>query len=134
MLAKDHGVKVNVNEEMDNVEVRWMFRPDPLGSATATMEASPGAFREVRGDHFYAVIVRSQKFQHSKLIGEIKPEDVTNIVRVRSHVGILAGALAEEVNERFGDNLNPEEVARAAIEAFLEMVSDQKRALLQSTH
>lgn len=131
MLAQDHDVKVNLNEEMDNVEVRWMFRPDPLGNHTATMESAPGVFKEVRGQHFYAVIVRSEKFNHSKMVGEIAPEDVTNTVRIRANVGVLAGALAEELNERFADNLNAEEVARAAIEAFQEMISDQRRAFLQ---
>lgn len=127
------GGRVNVNEEHDNVEVRWMFTPDPRGPHKATAQVRPGVFSEISGRHSYVVLVRSRRMPHSKLIGEVSPEDVTNQAKVRRHVGILAGALAEEVNERFRDNIDPSEVARAAVAAFAEMIADQKRALLQTT-
>lgn len=131
--AADGATKINVNEEMDGVEVRWMFEPSPVGKHSATMEASPGVFREVRGDHSYKVIVRSVRFPHSKMVGEIRPEDVTSIAKIGKHVGILAGALTEELNERFSDNVDPAVIARNAVEAFKEMMQDQRRALLQAT-
>lgn len=135
MLASDPKTeRVNKNAELDNVEVRWMFRPDPVGPHEATTETSPGVYRQVRGHYTYNVIVRSEKFIHSKLIGELKMEDTTTMPKMRNKIGLLAGALAEEVNERFGDNHNPEEVARTAAAAFLEMVSEQKAAFLQNTH
>jgi hypothetical protein len=127
------GGKTNVNQEHGNVEVRWMFTPDLNGPHTATMEAQPGVFREVRGRHTYSVLVRSKRLPHSKLVGEIAPEDVTSLPKIRRHVGILAGALAEEVNVRFKDNIDPSEIAKAAVEAFAEMAAEQKNALLQST-
>lgn len=134
MLASDPANhRVNVNEEMDNVEVRWMFRPDPLGKHEATVQVQPGIYRQVRGQYTYSVLVRSEKFKHSKMVGEIAPEDVTNLQKTRRHLGILAGALCEELNLRFDDNLDPSEVARAAIAAFQEMVDEQKAALLQNT-
>lgn len=126
--------KVNVNEEMDNVEVRWMFHPDPLGPHEATVEPSPGVFRTVRGRHAYTVVVRSTKFPSSKFMGEISPEDATNIPKMRRNIAILAGALTETMNERLHDNVDPSLVARTAVQAFLEMVSDQKRAILGETH
>lgn len=127
------GGNVNVNREHGNVEVRWMFTPDPAGPHHATLEASQGVFREVRGRHTYSVLVRSRRMPHSKLVGEIAPEDVTSLPKIKRHVGVLAGAIAELVNERFKDNIDPSEVAKAAVEAFAEMAAEQKSALLQST-
>lgn len=135
MLATDPtNAKVNINPELDNVEVRWMFRPDPVGPHEATMESAPGIYRQVRGQYTYNVIVRSEKFIHSKMVGELQMEDGTSIPKMRKKIGILAGALAEELNERFDDNMDPSEVARTAAYAFLEMVNEQKNAFLQNTH
>lgn len=132
-LAADGAEKVNVNEEMDGVEVRWMFEPSFDGPHKATMETAPGVFQEVSGTHSYRVIVRSQKFPHSKMVGEVKPEDVTSLPKVRTHIAALAGALTEELNERFGDNVDPDTIARNAVEAFQEMAQEQRRAIMQET-
>ena len=133
-LATEGASPININEEMDGVEVRWMFRPELTGPHKATMEAQPGIFREIAGHHVYMVIVRSQKFPHSKLVGEITPHDVSSVAKLKQAVGILAGSVTEELNERLGDNVDPDVIARNAVEALMEMLADQKRAILQQTH
>jgi len=132
-VARQDRKNVNVNEEMDNVELRWMFHPDPLGPHEATVEVTPGVFRTVRGRHSYTVVVRSTKFPSSKFMGEIAPEEATNVPKMRRNIAILAGALTETMNERLNDNVDPSMVARTAVQAFLEMISDQKRAILGET-
>jgi hypothetical protein len=133
--AYSDGVgKVNYNPESDNVEVRWMFEPDPVGPHEATIETAPGAFNQVRGVYTYKVLVRSTLFEHSKMVGEMPMTDATNMPKMARNIGILAGALTEELNDRFGDNVDPSEVARNAVDAFNEMVAEQKAAFLQETN
>lgn len=130
----DGAEKVNYNPESDNVEVRWMFEPNPTGPHQATVETAPGIFNTVRGTHTYKVLVRSTLFEHSKLVGEMPMTDASNMPKMARNIGILAGALTEELNERFGDNVDPSEVARNAVNAFNEMLAEQKSAFLQDTH
>lgn len=45
------------------------------------------------------------------------------LTRVRAHVGITGGACAEYLNRNYGDNIDCEIAARAAIEVFNEQVA-----------
>ena len=41
-------------------------------------------------------------------------------------MGVLAGAIAEELCEAYGDTLEPSAVARSAMEAYSELMADPR--------
>lgn len=100
-----------INEEMDNVEVRYMQRPDKT--------------------KFYQVLVRSSVNPTLKKIGEFEQANARSEKKTAQLIGVLAGAMAEELCEQYDDTIDPSNAARAAVEAYTEMMADQKGIILE---
>jgi hypothetical protein len=68
---------------------------------------------------YYEVKVRGARHQRRALIGQVEATEV------RAHgpklLAVLAGALAEEIAERFHDTIEPSAAARAAVAAYEEL-------------
>lgn len=100
-----------INEEMDNVEVRYLQRPNRT--------------------RFFQVLVRSHVKPHLKKIGELEDTTHGSEKKLAQKIGVLAGAMAEQLCEEYKDDVEPSNVARAAMEAFREMMADQKAMFLE---
>lgn len=69
--------------------------------------------------------MRSVIHPRTKRIGIIEQGKRTT-AQERQHVGVLAGAIAEELCEAYGDTLEPSAVARSAMEAYSELMADPR--------
>jgi len=63
------------------------------------------------------------------VIVEVAINDKGTDARNEGAVAIAGGALAEHLHQTYGDNIDAEETARAAREAFQEMMSDFRGSL-----
>lgn len=96
-----------INEEIGNVEIRLMQR------------RNKSLYFEVR--------VRSEVKPRVKKVGIF--EKMEDGKREAQKIAILAGAMAEELCEQYNDTLDPSNVAKAAVEAYREVLLEQKEFL-----
>lgn len=73
-------------------------------------------------NYYLEVLVQSRVKPHLKLKG------IQEMPTTPQKVGILAGALAEELCHRYSDTLEPSDVARAAAAAHMELMADTPQA------
>ena len=72
--------------------------------------------------YYLEVLVQSRVKPHLKLKG------IRELPTTAQAVGLLGGALAEELCERYRDTLEPSDVALAAGQAYMELMADTPQA------
>jgi hypothetical protein len=63
---------------------------------------------------------QTQRDKGLKFIGQIDPAQFMGAQAVANAVGVLAGALAEDLGKKYGDNIDPDSAARNGIKALAE--------------
>lgn len=80
-------------------------------------------YRRKNGSRYYIVAVRSEKNPVLKKLGMLEHGMYSN---ERGALGILAGALAEQLCAEYADTLNPSDAARAAERAYVRLMNAQR--------